>query len=139
MALARRSGFRSDNTWSFKYWSDPNAVAQAHGNDIPKHPVFRHIPLSRAEGLEINGPNQELQDLQPGQIQGRVEIVSSAFTTTESLREHLLERDGVLFRGQKKRRYDPWAGKAYLRCQSKRYSQRPTFFPVALFPIPSRR
>lgn len=98
----------NDNTRSFKYWPDPNAAAQAHGNDIP---VIRYadILLSRAEALsEINGPNQESVDL-INLIRGRANVPLlelADFGTTELLREHLLKERSWELYSEGKRRED---------------------------------
>lgn len=97
-----------DNTRSFKYWPDPDAVAQAHGNDIP---VIRYadILLSRAEALlELNGPNQESIDL-INQVRDRADVSLlelADFPSAESLRNHLLNERGWEFFSEGKRRED---------------------------------
>ena len=97
-----------DNTRSFKYWPDPNAVAQAHGNDIP---VIRYadILLSRAEALmELNGPNQESIDL-INLVRDRADVTLlelADFSTSELLRDHLLKERGWEFFSEGKRRED---------------------------------
>lgn len=98
----------NDNTRSFKYWPDPNAAAQAHGNDIP---VIRYadILLSRAEALlELNGPNQESIDL-INLVRGRANVPLlrlADFSSTEFLREHLLKERGWELYSEGKRRED---------------------------------
>lgn len=99
-----------DNTRSFKYWPDPNAVQQAHGTDIP---VIRYadILLSRAEALnEISGPNQESLNL-INQLRARAGLSSaplllSMFSTKEFLREQILKERGWEFYSEAKRRLD---------------------------------
>lgn len=98
----------SDNTRSFKYWPDPDAVGNAHGNDIP---VIRYadILLSRAEALnEINGPNQESLDLinEVRQRAGLGNLLLEDFSTKEELRDHILQERGWEFYSERKRRQD---------------------------------
>lgn len=53
----------ADNTRSFKYWPDPAAISNDHGNDIAEI-RYADILLSRAEALnELNGPGQEALSL----------------------------------------------------------------------------
>lgn len=100
-----------DNTRSFKFWPDPNAQSNDHGNDIP---VIRYadILLARAEALnEINGPNQESIDLindiriRAG-LTGTDEITLADFNTKEELRDHILQERGWEFYSERKRRQD---------------------------------
>lgn len=93
---------------SFKFWPDPNAIGQSHGND---QPVYRYaeILLYRAEALnELNGPNQESIDLinQVRQRAGVPDLELSSFTSKEQLRNHLLLERGWEFYSEGKRRHD---------------------------------
>ncbi|MFY9150374.1 MAG: RagB/SusD family nutrient uptake outer membrane protein [Prolixibacteraceae bacterium] len=97
-----------DNTRSFKYIPDVNAVSNSNGNDIA---VIRYadILLSRAEALnELNGPNQESLDL----IQmvrdraGLTTPLTLANYTKESLRDRILDERGWELYGEKVRRQD---------------------------------
>lgn len=98
-----------DDTRSFRYWPDPNAQGNAHGND---EPVVRYadILLSRAEALnELQGPNQESIDL-VNQVRGRAgldDLLLSNFATKESLRNHIvLKERNWEFYNEGKRRED---------------------------------
>ncbi|WP_339750602.1 RagB/SusD family nutrient uptake outer membrane protein [Algoriphagus aquimarinus] len=99
-----------DNTRSFKYWPDPNAIQQAHGTDIP---VIRYadILLAKAEALnEISGPNEEALNL-INQVRERAglndsPLALSNFPSKESLREHILKERGWEFYSEATRRLD---------------------------------
>lgn len=97
-----------DNTRSFKYPPDINAVANSHGNDLAVI-RFADILLSRAEALnELNGPTQEALDL----IQmvrtraGLTTPLALADFTKEKLRDRILDERGWEFFGEKLRRQD---------------------------------
>ncbi len=98
----------NDDARSFKFWPDPNAASQAHGNDIP---YFRYaeILLYRAEALnELNGPNQESIDL-INQVRNRAKLGNIALTdfgSKESLRDQILKERGWEFYCEGKRRHD---------------------------------
>ncbi|MFC4871058.1 RagB/SusD family nutrient uptake outer membrane protein [Negadavirga shengliensis] len=85
----------NNNTRSFKYWPDPNAIGNQHGNDESEI-RYADILLSRAEALnEIHGPNQESLDL-INEVRARAGLgehllVLGDFATKEALREHLLD------------------------------------------------
>jgi starch-binding outer membrane protein, SusD/RagB family len=98
----------SDNTRSFKYPPDINAVGNDHGNDLA---VIRYadILLSRAEALnEIQGPTQEALDL----IQmvrdraGLTTPLSLGDFNKESLRDRILDERGWELYAEKVRRQD---------------------------------
>lgn len=96
-----------DNTRMFKYVPDPNAVANAQGNDIP---VIRYadILMARAEALnELNGPTAEVFDL-VNRIRERVKVepLKSGGFTKESMRDHILKERGWEFYGENLRRQD---------------------------------
>jgi len=84
----------NNNTRSFKYWPDPSAIGNEHGNDLAEI-RFADILLSRAEALnELAGPNQESVDL-VNQIRARAGMADklvtlNQFPTKESFRAHLL-------------------------------------------------
>jgi len=83
----------NNNTRSFKYWPDPAASGNDHGNDVPGV-RYADILLSRAEALnELNGPNQESIDLiNTVRDRADVELLSlTDFSTKEELRMHLLD------------------------------------------------
>ena len=97
-----------DNIRLFKYTPDINAVANAHGNDIP---VFRlaDIILARAEALnELKGPNQESLDLLQ-EIRDRAGLTDkldlSSFTK-ESLRDRIFQERSWELVGENHRRED---------------------------------
>lgn len=85
-----------DNTRPFKFVPDPNAIANAHGNDLP---VIRYadILLARAEALnEISGPNQESLNLIQ-MVRDRANLKTPlvlASYTKESLRDRILKERG---------------------------------------------
>ncbi|HEX5552983.1 MAG TPA: RagB/SusD family nutrient uptake outer membrane protein [Chitinophagaceae bacterium] len=89
----------SNDTRSFKYWPDPNAISNNHGNDVPEI-RFADILLSRAEALnEIEGPNQESIDLinEVRERAGLSDLLLSDFTSKDMLRNHLLKERGWEF------------------------------------------
>ncbi len=97
-----------DNTRSFKYPPDVNAVGNSNGNDIA---VIRYadILLSRAEALnELNGPTQEALDLiQLVRTRAGLTtpLVLSSFTK-ETLRNRILDERGWELFGERLRRQD---------------------------------
>ncbi len=84
----------ANNTRSFKFWPDPDAISNEHGNDMP---LIRYadILLSRAEALNhlSTAPAQEAIDLinQVRERAGVPDLQLADFPTTESLDEHLLQ------------------------------------------------
>lgn len=98
-----------DNTRSFKYAPDVNAVGNSHGNDLA---VIRYadILLSRAEALnELNGPTQESLDLIQ-MVRNRAGLTTplklSDYPNKESLRNRILDERGWELFGEKVRRQD---------------------------------
>lgn len=92
----------ADNTRSIKYWPDPDAIVNEHGNDLPEI-RYADILLAKAEALnEMQGPNQEAVDL-VNQVRARagltgVDAVSLAdFPSTDAFRDHLLAERGWEF------------------------------------------
>ncbi len=98
----------ADNTRSFKFWPDPNAIGFNHGNNIP-YIRYADILLSYAEALnEINGPNQKSLDL-INQVRNRAgldNLLLSNFSSKDLLRDHILDERGWEFFGEKMRRQD---------------------------------
>jgi hypothetical protein len=94
----------NNNTRSFKYWPDPNAIGNQHGNDESEI-RYADILLSRAEALnELNGPNQESIDL-INQVRVRAGLIAedislNNFLSSEALREHLLNERAWEFYGE---------------------------------------
>lgn len=89
----------NNNTRSFKYWPDPNAISNDHGNDIPEI-RYADILLSRAEALnEVKGPNQESIDLinQVRERAGLKDISLADYPSKDALRMHLLQERGWEF------------------------------------------
>ncbi|WP_373519082.1 RagB/SusD family nutrient uptake outer membrane protein [Pricia sp.] len=97
-----------DDVRSFKYTPDPNAIGQAHGNDIP-YIRLSDIILARAEALnEISGPGQEAIDL-INQVRNRAvasPITLGEFADTDSLRDFILAERGREFYSEGFRRED---------------------------------
>lgn len=85
----------SDNTRSFKYWPDPNAIGNEHGNDLSEI-RYADILLTRAEALnELNGPSQEAIDLvnlvrQRAGLESKL-LALNLFPSKEDFRMHLLK------------------------------------------------
>jgi len=98
----------NNNTRSFKYTPDPNAVGNSHGNDIA---VIRYadILLSRAEALnELNGPTQEALDLiqEVRDRAGLTTPLNLSDYTKETLRDRILDERGWELYAEKVRRQD---------------------------------
>ena len=99
----------SDNARSFKFWPDPDASGNAHGNDYPTI-RYADILLSRAEALnELQGPNQESIDL-VNQVRDRAGLEGVAlgdFASKDALREYIVVKErGWEFYTERKRRKD---------------------------------
>lgn len=97
-----------DNTRSFKYWPDPNAISNEHGNDIAEI-RYADILLARAEALnQLNGPGQESIDL-INSVRTRAGLsgyVLGDFGSAEALNEAILNERGWEFYSERKRRQD---------------------------------
>ena len=127
----------NDNTRSFKYWPDPNAVGASHGNDIPEI-RYADILLTRAEALnELNGPAQESLDL-INQVRTRAKLSAlllSDFPTKEKLRDQILNERGWEFYSEGQRRLDLIRMGKYISSALARGKTNAKPFHV-LFPIP---
>lgn len=91
-----------NNTRSFKYWPDPNAISNNHGNDVPEI-RYADILLSRAEALnQINGPAQESIDLinKVRERAGLTAIFLTDYASKEALNAYLLKARGWEFYGE---------------------------------------
>lgn len=97
-----------DNTRSFRFWPDPDAQGEQHGNDLPEI-RYADILLSRAEALnELNGPNQESIDL-INQVRARADVPDLKlvdFPSKTGLREHILQERAWEFYSEGIRRQD---------------------------------
>ncbi|MGQ8338935.1 RagB/SusD family nutrient uptake outer membrane protein [Sunxiuqinia sp. A32] len=98
----------ANNTRSFKFWPDPNANANNHGNDIPQI-RYADILLAKAEALnELSGPTQESIDL-INMVRNRAnlgDVEVADFGSKEALRDHILKERGWEFYSERKRRQD---------------------------------
>lgn len=85
----------NDDTRSIKFWPDPDAIVNEHGNDLPEI-RYADILLAKSEALaELNWPNQEAVDLvnQVRERAGLIEenLISVAdFANLQAFRDHLL-------------------------------------------------
>jgi len=134
--LYSQDGRPLDNARSFKYWPDPNGIAENHGNDIV-YIRFADVLLSRAEALnEVNGPNAESISL-INQIRLRAgvdEIQLNDFSSKDGLRDFILEERGREFYTEGLRREDLIRhGKFISSAQSRGYNAQPH---QVLYPIP---
>ncbi|GGF40949.1 RagB/SusD family nutrient uptake outer membrane protein [Echinicola rosea] len=134
--VEREDGTALDNVRSFKYWPDPDAIGESHGNDIV-YIRYADVLLSRAEALnEVNGPNQESINL-INEIRNRVnagEISLSDFPSKEALRDFILEERGREFYSEGLRREDLIRhDKFILSAQGRGYDAKPH---QVLYPIP---
>ena len=128
----------SNNTRSFKYWPDPNAISNDHGNDIAEI-RYADILLAEAESLnELNGPTQEAIDLinQVRERAGLDDLMLSSFASKDALRAQLLMERGWEFytevgiRREDQIRMGTFISSAIARGHS---NAKPT---MVLFPIP---
>lgn len=125
-----------DNARSFKYLPDPSGTAENHGNDIV-YIRFADVLLSKAEALnEMNGPNQESISL-INQVRTRAgvnEIQLGDFSSTEALRDFILEERGREFYTEGLRREDLIRHNKFITsAQSRGYNAQPHH---VLYPIP---
>src|SRR5690606_8417834 len=127
----------NNDTRSFKYWPDPDALGASHGNDIPEI-RYADILLSKAEALnELIGPNEESINL-INQIRLRANLnvlTLSDFPDKESLRDHLLNEIGWEFYSEGQRRYDLIRMNKFISSAIERGATNARPFHV-LFPIP---
>ena len=129
-----------NNIRSFKYIPDPNAVGNAHGNDIP---VIRYadILLARAEALnELNGPTQEALDLiqQVRDRAGLTDALALGSFTKESLRERILEERSWEFYQENLRREDLIRNGTFISRARERLSNPNLDNHFLVFPIPQK-
>lgn len=126
-----------DNTRSFRYYPDPNAIGENHGNDIPEV-RYADILLSRAEALnEISGPNMESISLinEVRERAGVSLLTLSEFPTKDALRDHLLKERSWEFYSEGKRREDLIRMDKYIEfAQNRGLSNAQQFHRV--FPLP---
>ncbi len=101
----------NDATRAFRWWPDPNANGNLHGNDVPEV-RYAHILLARAEALnELDGPNQESINL-INQIRDRAGLTGpdnvslTDFNSKEELRNHILNERKWEFYTEGTRRQD---------------------------------
>jgi len=94
-----------NNTRAIKFWPDPNAIVNEHGNDLPEI-RYADILLAKAEALaELNWPNQEAVDL-VNQIRERAGLVGddavllTDFPGLQAFRDHLLNERAWEFYGE---------------------------------------
>jgi len=127
----------NNNTRSFKYWPDPNGLANEHGNDVPAV-RYADILLSRAEALnELLGPNQESIDLinEVRERAGLNLLTLAGFSSIAQLRLHLLDERAWEFYSEGKRREDQIRIGTFISSAVERgiSNAKPTH---VLFPIP---
>ncbi len=126
-----------DNTRPFKFVPDPNAVANAHGNDLP---VIRYadILLARAEALnEISGPTQEALNLIQ-MVRDRAQLKTPlvlANYTKETLRTRILQERGWELYIERVRREDLIRNGTFISGAIARGVKNAKEYHV-LFPIP---
>ncbi|MFC3199101.1 RagB/SusD family nutrient uptake outer membrane protein [Parapedobacter deserti] len=85
----------NNDTRSMKFWPDPDAIVNEHGNDLPEI-RYADILLAKAEALaELNWPSQLAVDL-VNQVRERAGLVGenaisvSDFANLQAFRDHLL-------------------------------------------------
>lgn len=128
-----------NNTRSFKFWPDSDAISNEHGNDSPEI-RYADILLSRAEALnELNdGPTQESIDL-INQVRNRAglnDVSLGQFTSKKALNEHILKERGWEFYNEAGiRREDQIRMGAFISSARDRGHNNAEDYRV-LFPIP---
>lgn len=137
--LETPTGSPLDNSRSFKYWPDPNAVGESNGNDIV-YVRYADILLCKAEALnELDGPNHESISL-INQIRSRANADSISvnnFPTKESLRDFILAERGREFFSEGLRREDLIRhGKFISNAIARGKAAKPY---QVVFPIPQRQ
>lgn len=85
----------NDDTRSMKFWPDPDAIVNEHGNDLPEI-RYADILLAKSEALaELNWPSQEAVDL-VNRVRERAGLVEenaisvADFANLQAFRDHLL-------------------------------------------------
>lgn len=130
----------SNDTRSLKYWPDPNAISNNHGNDVPEI-RYADILLSKAEALnELNGPNQKSIDLinQVRKRAGLDGLSLAEFGSTEELNEALLKERGWEFFSERAiRRQDLIRMKKFVSSAIDRGHDNAKPY-MTLFPIPQK-
>jgi len=85
----------NDDTRSIKFWPDPDAIVNEHGNDLPEI-RYADILLAKSEALaELNWPSQEAIDLvnrvrERAGLIGDNAIALADFSNLQAFRDHLL-------------------------------------------------
>lgn len=130
----------NNDTRSFKYWPDPDAISNDHGNDVPEI-RYADILLSKAEALnELKGPNQESIDLinQVRERAGLNDLSLADFSSTEALNKELLrERSWEFYSERAIRRQDLIRmGKFVSSAIDRGHSNAKPY--MTLFPIPQK-
>lgn len=127
----------NDATRAFRWWPDPNANGNLHGNDVPEV-RYAHILLARAEALnELNGPNQPSIDL-INEIRDRAglgPVLLTDFATKEELRNHILNERKWEFYTEGTRRQDLLRHNRYVQNAQDRGIQNATQHR-AYYPLP---
>ncbi len=130
----------NNNTRSIKYWPDPDAIGNDHGDDVP---VIRYadILLSRAEALNnLNGPSQEAIDLinKVRERAGLNDLMLSQFPTKERLNDHILKERAWEFYGEGDIRREDLIrmGKFISSAQARGHANAQSY--RTLFPIPQQ-
>lgn len=98
----------SNNMRAFKYWPDPNAIGNQHGNDLPRV-RYADILLARAEALtHVQGLNQTSVDLL-NQVRERADLdlmTMGDFASAQAFLDHLLQERAWEFYFEGLRRED---------------------------------
>lgn len=126
-----------DNIRSFRFWPDPDAQGNRHGNDQPEV-RYADILLSRAEALnEIEGPNQESIDLinEVRERAGLDGIELTDFASKEELRDHIFDERAWEFYEEAHRRTDLIRKGEFVESAEERGVSNASEYRV-LYPIP---
>jgi hypothetical protein len=124
-----------DQTLSYKFEFDPNAVGATQSNDLPEV-RYSDILLSLAESLnELNGPTQESIDLinKVRQRAGITPVLLSNFDK-DGLRKHILKERSWEFFAESKSREDQIRHGVFISSAIARGKNAKPFH--VLFPIP---
>lgn len=125
----------NNQTLSYKYEFDPNAVGAVQGNDLPEV-RYSDILLSYAEALnELNGPTDDaINAINKVRNRAGINALAKADFNKETLRDRLLKERNWEFYGESKNREDQIRQNRFISGAIARGKNAESFH--ILFPIP---
>ena len=125
----------NNQTLSYKYEFDPNAVGATQGNDLPEV-RYSDILLSYAEALnELNGPSDDaINAINKVRFRAGINLLDKANFNKESLRDQILKERSWEFFGESKNREDQIRQNKFISGAIARGKSAEPFH--VLFPIP---